>query len=93
MPEDPPWYELFRAEKKDICEVCRVMVDLYSRTADSFQAPQQADAPLEVSPSPVQQEEAGQVEGNQEVPEEVRPRQGAVGQLRLPLQTISLGWY
>lgn len=29
LPEDPPWWRVFDAEKKDIEEVCRVLGDLY----------------------------------------------------------------
>lgn len=30
LPEDPPWWEAFDAEKKGIDEVCRVLAHLYS---------------------------------------------------------------
>nr|KAJ0188633.1 hypothetical protein LSAT_V11C900473440 [Lactuca sativa] len=32
LPENPPWWELFDANKKDVDEVCRVLDHLYSLT-------------------------------------------------------------
>ena len=36
LPESPPWWKVFDAEKEDIDEVCRVLANLYSQPKPSY---------------------------------------------------------
>ncbi|GMH45893.1 hypothetical protein BSKO_13856 [Bryopsis sp. KO-2023] len=53
LPANPPWYKLFGASKKELYEVCRVMLDLYSRPPEDFcPSPPKPETPLPMEASP-----------------------------------------